>query len=350
MLARPSTAAFPFLRLDPLAAVLRANQCKCVNELTKSLRTHSAESARAALPAAGMARDQGGGSCLAGRFSAGLCGGRIPQLRPNQGRMHESSRVSPLHRVTRENPWGFLRPNLTKMKLFMPDRRDVTLVGLIVVSNEGPRVARSSQPWALAVESRWDSLPWDGRTEDGGFAVAGAQFEIRGGVGDEEEAAGGEVAAAAFDGAFEYGEDGESVGGVAVFRAGKVPFLDSEVFALHEGLAFMGRENRGLDVVEVDRGERFFDVQVTGPAIKADAVPVEDPIGGVGVLLDLDDHVSPADGVDPTARDEDGVTFFHGHFVDLLGDVAIAQGLLEGVAGHSAFSGRRRGRYRAGRP
>lgn len=144
MLARPSTAAFPFLRLDPLAAVLRANQCKCVNELTKSLRTHSAESARAALPAAGMARDQGGGSCLAGRFSAGLCGGRIPQLRPNQGRMHESSRVSPLHRVTRENPWGFLRPNLTKMKLFMPDRRDVTLVGLIVVSNEGPRVARSA--------------------------------------------------------------------------------------------------------------------------------------------------------------------------------------------------------------
>ena len=109
-------------------------------------------------------------------------------------------------------------------------------------------------------------------------------------------------------------------------------FSTRKCLTFHEELPLPGLHLGRFDIVEVDRGERFFDVQVAGPAIEADAVPVEDAVGGIGVLLDLDDHVSAADSVDAPARDEDGIPFFHRHLEDLLGHAPLPQRFLEGFA------------------
>ena len=49
--------------------------------------------------------------------------------------------------------------------------------------------------------------------------------------------------------------------------------------------------NLGFKIIEIDRGHRFFDVEFAGHPIETGAIPVEDPIGGVAVLLNLDDDI-----------------------------------------------------------
>ena len=53
------------------------------------------------------------------------------------------------------------------MSAFRPNRSDVTLSGLTVSGNEGPSVARASQRWAMAMESRWDSRAGASRKQRG---------------------------------------------------------------------------------------------------------------------------------------------------------------------------------------
>ncbi len=53
------------------------------------------------------------------------------------------------------------------MSAFRPNRSDVTLSGLTVSGNEGPSVARASQRWAMAMESRWDSRAGASRKQMG---------------------------------------------------------------------------------------------------------------------------------------------------------------------------------------
>ena len=50
-------------------------------------------------------------------------------------------------------------------------------------------------------------------------------------------------------------------------------------------------------------------------AVEAGAVPVEDAVGGVAVLLDFDDEVAFADGVKASAGDEDAVAIVRGEDV-----------------------------------
>src|SRR5688572_11665043 len=56
-------------------------------------------------------------------------------------------------------------------------------------------------------------------------------------------------------------------------------------------------DKAGLKVIEINAGERLRDVELSKLSIEAAAVPVEDAVGRVRVLLDFEDDIPRADGV-----------------------------------------------------
>ena len=64
----------------------------------------------------------------------------------------------------------------------------------------------------------------------------------------------------------------------------------------------------GLQVGEVEALEGRFGVKFPRLSVGSDAVPIEQAVGGVAVLLDLCDEAACADGVAASAGDEEGVT------------------------------------------
>jgi len=78
-------------------------------------------------------------------------------------------------------------------------------------------------------------------------------------------------------------------------------------------------------------------VEVARGAVEAEAVPVEDTVGGVGILLDLVDEKAGSDGVEATGRNENGLVFFWLDGVNLVGDAAVLQRGCEVLFGHAVF-------------
>jgi ammonia channel protein AmtB len=91
-----------------------------------------------------------------------------------------------------------------------------------------------------------------------------------------------------------------------------------------EGFA-VGVVHGRLEVIEVDAGEGFFDVQVTWFSVESEAVPVEDAVGGVRVLLDFVDEETRADGVEAAGGDEDGFARVGENRVHMIGDGSIGR-------------------------
>ena len=88
---------------------------------------------------------------------------------------------------------------------------------------------------------------------------------------------------------------------------------------------------------EIDAGQGFGDVELAGNPLGVGAVPIEDTIGCIGILLDFMDEKSRTDGVYASGFDEDGLAFFWSDGVDLIGDCALRDGLLEAFASDSMF-------------
>ena len=64
--------------------------------------------------------------------------------------------------------------------------------------------------------------------------------------------------------------------------------------------------------------ERFADVKLARFAVEADPAPIIDAIGGVGILLDFDQHDAGVDGVDPPRRNEEGIPGQNGKAVNVV--------------------------------
>src|SRR4051812_20725750 len=75
-------------------------------------------------------------------------------------------------------------------------------------------------------------------------------------------------------------------------------------------------------------------------------IPIVNPIGGVAVLLDLDDDIAGAEGVEPAARQKNRVAGFHFKKVQMLLDASILEGLLELRGSGSFFKARVDPRFR----
>ena len=56
------------------------------------------------------------------------------------------------------------------------------------------------------------------------------------------------------------------------------------------------------------------------PALVVDAIPIEDAICGVAVLLNLDEQIAAADGVKTSRREEHGVAGFDANRVNTVCD------------------------------
>lgn len=83
--------------------------------------------------------------------------------------------------------------------------------------------------------------------------------------------------------------------------------------------------NLGLEIVEIDGDHGFLDMEFPRHPIEAGSVPVEDAVGGIAVLLNLDDHVALAYGMEPSAGDKDAVAAFDRNDVKGLFDAAFAK-------------------------
>lgn len=90
-------------------------------------------------------------------------------------------------------------------------------------------------------------------------------------------------------------------------------------------------------VGEVHALEGLFDVEVARVAVGVGAIPIVDAVGGVGVLLDFEQHDARAEGVDASRWDEENVAAFGGDAVEKVGDVALFECVGEFLARDAAF-------------
>jgi len=104
--------------------------------------------------------------------------------------------------------------------------------------------------------------------------------------------------------------------------------FEPKEFTNHESFVLGFTHLRG-HVGEVDTPQRFLDMERPRFAVDARAIPVEDPIGGVGVLLDLVDEKSGPDGVEATTGNEEVLPFFDGERMNAIFRLAPRESLPE---------------------
>ena len=124
----------------------------------------------------------------------------------------------------------------------------------------------------------------------------------------------------------------------------ELPGFDVKERVAHEGFFLRGTigdvaggDEGGLEVVKIDAGEGLRDVEFAGFAIEAFAVPIVHAVGGVGVLLDLEDDEAAADGVDAAAGEKHGIASANGDAMETISDGAGVDLLLKLLAGDAAL-------------
>lgn len=90
----------------------------------------------------------------------------------------------------------------------------------------------------------------------------------------------------------------------------EIPFLDFEELVTYERLIFWLFE-LWCDIVEIDALQRLIDMQLPRLAFVVEAVPIEHPIRGVAVLLDLHQKVTCADRMKTSGGKKHRVAWFH---------------------------------------
>ena len=89
----------------------------------------------------------------------------------------------------------------------------------------------------------------------------------------------------------------------------------------------------GLEIFEIDGCHRFFNVQFARHPVQSGTVPIEDPVGRVAVLLNLDDHIAFADGMQPPAGNKNAVAPFDRDDVESFFNTVLREAAFRTVAG-----------------
>src|SRR5258708_2495970 len=76
----------------------------------------------------------------------------------------------------------------------------------------------------------------------------------------------------------------------------------------------------GFKILEVDANERFLDVELARLAVESDAAPIINAVGGIGVLLDLDQHDTRVNRMQATRGNEESVPRQNGEAVNVIFD------------------------------
>ena len=164
----------------------------------------------------------------------------------------------------------------------------------------------------------------------------GGEDRIARGGRDQEKVAGFEGRSRAGGSAGKDIVNGKSSRGCRGDGRGERKFFHFEILTLRHH-AFRDVFGRGLEIGKVGGDKRFLDVEFARLAVEAGAVPVEDAIGGVAVLLDFDNDIARADGMEASAGDEDAVAGFHRDSVERFLDAAGPQEVFEFFPGHAFF-------------
>ena len=78
-----------------------------------------------------------------------------------------------------------------------------------------------------------------------------------------------------------------------------------------------------LKIVKINAGQRLRDMQFARLAVEAHAIPIENAIRRVRILLNLKNHQAVADGVDAAARQKHRIARAHWHAIKTVGDAAV---------------------------
>ena len=93
----------------------------------------------------------------------------------------------------------------------------------------------------------------------------------------------------------------------------------------------------GLPVFKINAAQRFLDVEMPWFAISREPIPIEDAIGGVAVLLDLDNEITGSNRVQPAAWERQRVARPNRDAMNMRGDITALDGLNEAVTGTEEF-------------
>ena len=104
-----------------------------------------------------------------------------------------------------------------------------------------------------------------------------------------------------------------------------------EIVTVHQ--APLGRDFEVGRPVKVDALQRRFDVEFPAFALGVHAVPIEDPIGGVGGLLDLGDQQAGADGVEGSGGQEIALSGFDADIDEQIRHGSLREGGFQVFAG-----------------
>lgn len=165
-------------------------------------------------------------------------------------------------------------------------------------------------------------------SQQGGIGFHRSQHRIGDGGRDEKEVSRAKLITCTCDRTGKDRNYGEVASRRTQARSVQSPVLNAEIVAIDQRFG-SSKLHLWLNVLEVNRKHRFRNVQGARFAIQACAVPVEDTVSRIAILLDLDDDVSASDGVDSAAWNENAIPGASGQAVEQVGHRAVGQGALK---------------------
>ena len=124
----------------------------------------------------------------------------------------------------------------------------------------------------------------------------------------EKKVAGSEGLVPASGPSLDHGDKGKVVGSGQHSGGAQDDLFHLEMLARGDQTGIDVGERR-RKIFKIDREEGLFKVKLAGFSVEANPVPVEGTVGGVAVLLDFDNEVALADGVEASAGNKNTVAF-----------------------------------------
>src|SRR5207244_4016508 len=85
------------------------------------------------------------------------------------------------------------------------------------------------------------------------------------------------------------------------------------------------RKQCRFEIIEINAGQRLSEMKIARFAVQSLAVPVEDPIRGIGVLLDFENYQARAERMNAATGQKHRITAFHSDPMKTFRDVARAK-------------------------
>jgi hypothetical protein len=124
-----------------------------------------------------------------------------------------------------------------------------------------------------------------------------------------------------------------------IHRRGNPDFFDVKKCTVCDE-RFGSRLDPRLKILEIDGSHGLLDMQRPRLSVQSHTIPIENPIGRIAILLDLDDHVAFADSVKPPTRDKNTLPGCHRYLMKGRFHIPAFKKCLKLLSSHPTFETR----------